>query len=149
MTTVTRTGLDVTGVPTIETSALGKQVEWSAIGDDGVVTLYAAGPRRWRDGTVGRMRTAADEAFAAERRGRNDAAVASPTGDTVTLGTTASAPAADFLVEDGSRSGRSPVISTRRTRRQSPRSAGPPTTSCSRRSTVPRGATSRAGTWCS
>lgn len=96
--TVTRTGLDVPGVPTVESSALGKQIEWSAIDDDGGVTLYAAGPRRWRDGTVGRMHAAADEAFAAERRGRNDVAVTSPTGDTVTLGTTASAPAADFLV---------------------------------------------------
>ena len=93
--TVTRTRVESTAV---ETSATGKQVEWSAVDDDGVVTFYAQGPRRWGlDGAYGRMTMSEDASFDAPRRGRNDAAIASPSGRTVALASSADAAAVDFL----------------------------------------------------
>lgn len=86
------------GAGSVETSATGKQVEWSAVDDEGVVTLDANGPRQWmREGTVGRMTMSEDTAFDGGRRGRNDAATASPTGGTFALASSADAAAVDFL----------------------------------------------------
>lgn len=98
---VSRTDLDPRGVPTTESSVGRQQVEWTAVDDAGVVTLYGDGPRRWRDGTVGRMRTAADAAFAPEHRRRNAAGITSPSGDVVALATDAPSGAAEFLDDKG------------------------------------------------
>jgi hypothetical protein len=85
-----------------ETSVVGKEVEWAAVDDDGLVTFYADGPRQWPadGGTYGRKRMAGDHAFDGARRGRNDAAIASPDGTTVALSSPAAASVVDFLGTD-------------------------------------------------
>ena len=85
-----------------ETSVIGKEVEWAAVDDDGLVTFYADGPRQWAadGGTYGRKRMAGDHAFDGARRGRNDAAIASPDGTTVVLSSPAAVSAVDFLGTD-------------------------------------------------
>jgi hypothetical protein len=95
--TVSRTAIDPTGVVDVETSEIGKRVEWSAIGDDGVVTFYAGGPRQWQtEGAYQRMRMSDGTRFDGTRDGRDDGAVASPGGGTVALSSTSAGPA-DFL----------------------------------------------------
>ena len=85
----------------VETAQTGKPVEWSAIDDEGTVTFYAQGPRQWGlDGTYGRMKMSEDVSFDAGRQGRNEAAVASPSGSTFALGSPAAVAAVDFL-DDG------------------------------------------------
>lgn len=85
-----------------ETSVIGKQVEWAAVDDDGLVTFYASGPRQWATdgGTYGRKKMAGTDAFDGARRGRNDAAIASPDRTTVALSSRATRAAVDFLGAD-------------------------------------------------
>jgi hypothetical protein len=98
---VSRVPVDPAGVFTQETTATGKEVEWSAVDDEGNLSFWAQGPRQWsRDGTYGRKKMSDGTPFDAGRRGRNHAATVSPDGQTVALASSARVPAVDFLIGD-------------------------------------------------
>lgn len=98
---VSRMPVDHVGVFTQETTATGKEVEWSAVDDEGNLTFWAQGPRQWLgDGTYERKKMSDGTAFDAGRTGRNHAATAAPDGNTVALASSARVPAVDFLTGD-------------------------------------------------
>ncbi|RYB93805.1 hypothetical protein EUA93_05185 [Nocardioides oleivorans] len=81
-----------------ETTVIGKQVQWSAVDDQGVITFYAQGPRRWsQDRVHERIKTSEDTSVDIGRRGHS-AAVASPSGDAVALVSNGDTAAVDFLM---------------------------------------------------
>ncbi len=98
--TVSRKDLEPTGVPATTTMAIEQQVDWAAIADDGAVTMYAEGARRWEPGPARSSRVDRHPASSEDRGGRNAAGVMDPSGNTVALATTGPSGAVDFLTAD-------------------------------------------------
>ena len=86
------------GAGDLGTTTTGDPVEWTAVDDDGVVTVHAASAFRWPvEGTLEPMSMNQDLAWGGDISDRIDGAVASPTGNTFGLAGAEVLPAADFL----------------------------------------------------
>ncbi len=82
----------------VETTTPDVPVDWTAVADDGVVTVHAQSTWQWPvGGTLEPMRMNQDLAWGGDISARIDSAVASPTGKTFALATREVLPAADFL----------------------------------------------------
>lgn len=98
--TVSRTDLEPTGVPTAASMIIEERIDWVAIGDDGTVTMYAEGARRWQPRPVRSGRVDRHPASSVDRGARDAAGLTDPSGDTVALATTEPSDAVDFLTAD-------------------------------------------------
>lgn len=86
------------GAGQVETTTPDAAVDWTAVDDDGAVTVHAGSAWQWAvGGTLEPMRMNQDLAWGGDISGRIGSAVASPTGNTFALATSELLPAADFL----------------------------------------------------
>ena len=86
------------GAGDLETTTTDDPIEWTAVDDDGVVTVHAATVWQWPvRGTLEPMSMTQDLSWGGDISERIDGAVASPTGNTFGLATSEVLPAADFL----------------------------------------------------
>ncbi len=86
------------GAGDLGTTRTHDPIEWTAVDDDGVVTVHAGGVSQWPVGGTRRpMQMNQDLSWGGDISDRIDGAVASPTGNTFGLAGTEVLPAADFL----------------------------------------------------
>ena len=86
------------GAGDLGTTTTDDPIEWTAVDDDGVVTVHATSAYQWPVGrTLEWMRMNQDLSWGGDISERIDGAVASPTGNTFGLATTDVLPGADFL----------------------------------------------------